>query len=44
MNASFTNTLIGEAGVTVRAEKEGVKDLDQRIRPPRSQQTLSCAK
>ena len=37
MNASFTNTLIGEAGVTVRAEKEGVNDLDQRIRPPGSQ-------
>jgi hypothetical protein len=37
MKASFTNTLIGEAGVTVRAEKEGVNDLDQRMRPPRSQ-------
>ena len=37
MNASFTNTLIGEAGVTVSAEKEGVNDLDQRIRPPRNQ-------
>ena len=37
MNASFTNTLIGEAGVTVRAEKEGVNDLDHRISPPRSQ-------
>lgn len=37
MNASFTNTLIGEAGVTVRAEKEGVNDLDHRINPPRSQ-------
>jgi hypothetical protein len=42
MNASFTNTFIGEAGVTVSAEKEGVNDLDQRMRPPRSQQTLSC--
>jgi hypothetical protein len=41
MNASFTKTLIGEAGVTVSAEKEGVNDLDQRIRPPRSQLIFS---
>jgi hypothetical protein len=41
INASFTNTLIGEAGVTVRAEKEGVNDLDQRIRPPESQPSSS---
>jgi hypothetical protein len=33
--------LIGEAGVTVRAEKEGVNDLDQRIRPPESQPSSS---
>ena len=42
MNASFTNTLIGEAGVTVRAEKEGVNDLDHRISPPRSQLIHHC--
>ena len=41
MNASFTNTLMGEAGVTVSAEKEGVNDLDQRIRPPGSQQIMT---
>lgn len=34
MKASFTNALIGEAGVTVRAEKAGVNDLDQRMSPP----------
>lgn len=34
MNASLTKTLIGEAGVRLRAEKVGVKDLDQRMRPP----------
>lgn len=34
MNASFTKTLIGEAGVTVSAEKEGVNDLDHKIKPP----------
>ena len=28
---------MGEAGVTVRAEKEGVNDLDHRIKPPGSQ-------
>jgi len=32
---------MGEAGVTVRAEKEGVNDLDHRIRPPEDQ-LLSC--
>jgi hypothetical protein len=25
---------MGEAGVTVRAEKDGVNDFDHRIRPP----------
>lgn len=28
---------MGEAGVTVSAEKEGVNDFDQRIKPPESQ-------
>lgn len=41
MNASFTNALIGEAGVIVRAEKAGVNDLDHRMRPPVVQSELS---
>lgn len=28
---------MGEAGVTVSAEKDGVNDFDQRIKPPGSQ-------
>jgi hypothetical protein len=40
MNASFTSTLMGDAGVTVNAEKEGVNDLDHRIRPPYHQLTV----
>jgi hypothetical protein len=31
---------MGDAGVTVNAEKEGVNDLDHRIRPPGCQLTL----
>ena len=40
MNASFTNALIGEAGVIVSAEKAGVNDLDHRMRPPISLELL----
>jgi hypothetical protein len=35
---------MGDAGVTVNAEKEGVNDLDHRIRPPYCQLTVMQVK
>ena len=34
MNASLTNAFTGEAGVSANAEKAGVKERDQRMKPP----------
>lgn len=34
MKASLIRALTGEAGVRARAEKAGVKERDQRMRPP----------